>query len=456
MTLIAVPEHGLLLRGPEGQASGVDDRGRALLSPRHFAALRRLDDRRGQGDLGAFDWTSDAARARQWVGVLQLPGLSVEILPKIERAGQPQPPHFARRNLLHMLAMAGDVPLRERDLAALATSRAPLSECLIAVFARRLLAELLAGLDRSYTTRRQNAPVLRGKLLFNPHVRLNAAHRERFFVERDELTEDTALNRALKAACRALLGATADAAAEESLRHCLLILGGVSDTPVSGQDLARIALTRRSARFAPLLDLCRLILSGQAPTPSAGPSRSFSLLFDMNVVFERYIGAVIQRHVMGDFPWHTAHVHARHHWRYLLESRGDRDPRGILRLEPDLLICRRGQGQEQVATIDTKWKLLDQRGGRRGASREDLYQLYAYAQRYGCPHNVLLYPRVPEAREEDFVIPAEQAGGQERTICVRFVDLSRDLRAERRALQDELTSTLAPLLAAADPRPVEI
>ncbi len=440
MTLIAIPEHGWLWRGTGNPAP--NDTDRAVVPPVRFERLRRLDERLGQGNTRAFEWFGDRARARQYVGVMQVAGLVVEILPKITPAidgGQ----HFARRNLLHMLQLAGDVPTRERGMASQDARKGPLSETLMAIFARRLLGELSLGRDQRYQVRQRNERALKGKLLFGPHLRVNAVHRERFFVEHAELSSDTPLNQALKAACRLLLGAARLPDTQEALRRCLLCLQGVTDTIPTAQTLDRITVTRRSARFEPLLNFCRLVLGQRAPTATAGQDQSFALLFDMNVVFERYISAFIRRHVMPTFPWHTVHLHARHHWRYLLHARDD--ARGVLRLEPDMLISRTHSPDERVMTLDTKWKRLDQSGKRRGVAREDLYQLFAYAQRYGCPHNVLLYPKVQGSRSEDYVIPGRnrQDSG---AICARFVDLDRDLQRDRAALTDELRHTLSEFI----------
>lgn len=450
MSVLVVPEHGLLLRGRRGQPSGHDEQGRPVLSHPHFEALRRLDAS-GAATRGmeALEWGADSARATQFVGVMQVPGLSLEVLPKIGPALDRDAGRFSRRNLLHMLQLAGDVPTRERGVAAQDAREAPLSETLIALFARRLQSELLLGRERRYLERRDNLPALRGKLLFGPHIRHNVARKTRFFVEHAALSADTPLNRALKTTCRHLMALTTMPESAEALRHCLLCLHGVSDAPLPPEALSRITLTRQSARFGPLLDFCKVALSQRSPTATAGETRSFALLFDMSVVFERYIATLIRTEVMSAFPWHTVHVHARRHWRYLLRTQDRR--RGVLRLEPDLLFTRQGSPDQMtpLATLDTKWKRLDQRGQRRGVAREDLYQLFAYAQRYACPHNVLLYPHVPGARTDAYLIPNPEPSRHhedERQIWVRFVNLNRDLSRERRALVEELRALLTPLL----------
>jgi 5-methylcytosine-specific restriction enzyme subunit McrC len=100
---------------------------------------------------------------------------------------------------------------------------------------------------------------------------------------------------------------------------------------------------------------------------------------------------------------------------------------GFLRLEPDILIER----AERRLIMDTKWKLLAPgKRGRGGIADGDLYQLYAYARRYGSPRSVLLYPHVPglEARNFD-VLDATNARSGDR-ITIRHVHLHRNLYVE--------------------------
>ena len=139
-----------------------------------------------------FEWSEGFVRATQWVGVVQVPGLQVEILPKVDvlaagaEVGGGTAEHEARRNLLIMLAVSGDVPVRSRDIARLAARRAILSETLAEIFADRLRRELLRGPERGYVEQVENLRQFKGKLLVSRHVVRNAAHRERFWCRYDE------------------------------------------------------------------------------------------------------------------------------------------------------------------------------------------------------------------------------------------------------------------------------
>jgi 5-methylcytosine-specific restriction endonuclease McrBC regulatory subunit McrC len=163
---VAVHEYTRLYRGSADVMTGTHRGGRLYLSDVHFRRLRNYDEARAKSEhYQIFDWRRRYAIAQQWVGVIQVPGLSVEILPKIApRACEEKPDkqtEFSRKNLLYMLLLAGKLPIRERDLADQSAAKAPLLETLIAIFAERLFFELNRGRQHNYIRRRENLPVLK-------------------------------------------------------------------------------------------------------------------------------------------------------------------------------------------------------------------------------------------------------------------------------------------------------
>ena len=434
MKHVVLGEHMRLAR--EGADFPPD--GETILEGHLYDRLRR-SDRKAQADgQHIFDWRDGYARTQQWVGVVQVPGLQVEILPKLDALDSstelaPSAQHTARSNLLYMLAEGGEVPVRNRDIARLATRKAPLSETLAAIFANRLRLELLRGPERYYQEREENLRTFKGKLLIGAHVRANAAHRERFFCRFDELCDDTPLNRIFKAACRLLLALTSTPATQDALRQCLLLLDGVSDVAVREADFAAITLTRQNQRFEDVFRFCRLLLSGRTPSVEAGKVRSFSLLFDMNKVFERFVCSVLCRHVAPRIEGVRIFPQATKHHRYLMQTKEG----GVLRLEPDILIEHEGRR----LIMDTKWKLLAPgKRGRGGVADDDLRQLHSYLRRYGSARSVLLYPYIPglQVRHFDVLDHQDELSGEQ--VAIRHVHLHRNLykECERESLIGEL------------------
>lgn len=441
MKRLVVTEHTRIERRAEHLPG---DTALAYLAGHHYDRLRAFDRSNREAADRVFEWSDGFARTTQWVGVVQVPGVQIEILPKIDALagatgrsetdpGAATAQFEARRNLLYMLALSGDVPVRSRDVARLAVRQAPLSETLAAIFADRLRQELLRGPERAYLEQEANLRRFKGKLLVPRQTLHNAAHRERFYCRYDEFSDDTLMNRVFRASCRVLLGATRTPATQDTLRQCLLLLDGVGDTEVQPADFDRIAINRQNERFEDVLRFCRLLLAGRTPTVEAGGTRTFSLLFDMNKVFERFVAAFLRRYVIPRLVGVELFPQAAHHQRHLMACEGT----GVLRLKPDLLV--HGPAGRRLV-MDTKWKLLAPgRRGRGGVGEGDLYQLYAYARRYGCQGSVLLYPFTAGLEPRDFQV-LDAAGERGERVAIRQVRLHRNLHleAERAALADEL------------------
>lgn len=415
MRTLVVREHGAIERSELGS---------------ELRLLHALDGRRE--DRPVFSWSRPTRlKAKSYVGVIQLPRTTIEILPKVEADDA-----RVRSNLLYMLTVAGRVPFRERDLASLATAKMPLLEALMAIFSRRLVDELRRGAERGYRRLRQDSVVIRGKLLVGLSEKKRPGRTDLWVVDRDELVVDTVLNRILKRACRLLLRLTRIPATQSALRESLLYYADVTDRVVSSADFESVSLDRNSARFEPLLTFARLVISGASPSPMGGKEQTFSLLFPMDRLFEDFVGRFLLRHAQELGMRHRdIELQGRGRRRHLLRSN---DGELHYRLKPDILIHREGAPR---VLVDTKWKALDPSYSHDGVAQGDIYQMYAYAVHYGCSEAVLLYPAVDgvSARSLAFVGPPAPLGTR---IRVAFMDVRRDLLRERWRSVEELGGVL--------------
>jgi 5-methylcytosine-specific restriction enzyme subunit McrC len=422
MTALSVPEFARISRDK------LDDRVWRRLQ--HFDEVQCHKSGRP-----VFDWGANRfVRALNYVGVVQVPGATVEILPKIDSAyvddleawRKSDAHHLAQRNLLYMLAFTRRVPLVERDLADLAIENLPLLDALVRLFACRLVDELKRGLDHGYIRREENLHAFKGRLLVPAHTRRNVGHRERFFVGYDEFLSDTWLNRILKACCRRLLLICSSTSVGRKLSEAIEHLSAVSDLRVEAVHFGLVTLNRNTERFRPLLDFARLVFSGRTPSPSQGAMATFSLLFSMHDLFEEFVARFARRHA-GELSLTRSQIHAQAsgHKKWLL-SEDDKYRRFGLR--PDILVATTsGTDSQYRCIVDTKWKRL---GGsvedrRKGVSQADLYQLYAYARQYDCPDNVLLFPAVPGVSPKSYNV----FGAPQYKVRVEFLDVGVDMRS---------------------------
>lgn len=320
--------------------------------------------------------------AQQYVGVFQLGTHTVEVLPKVD-GDAPN----VRRNLVAMLAIALDLDISEGDVARVATQNHGILEILIRLFCDKLFTQVHKGLVRRYEGREENLSVLRGKLGVVEQVRLNAANPERLFCRFDEFQEDNPLNQVLKAAIRLLLKVSRELKNQRQLAELLLVFEGAADCPRTSLPWHRVVFDRMSDRYKPCFKLAELFLKKTPPDVSGGGVQGFSLFFDMNVLFEEYIGRIAARIFRPD----GFKVCLQGPQRYLAFDENAK--RKVFAMKPDVI----GLRDSRVEWIlDTKWKQLSIEEAKDGVAQSDLYQMYAYANCYDCPDVVLLYPHHKE------------------------------------------------------------
>jgi 5-methylcytosine-specific restriction enzyme subunit McrC len=331
-----------------------------------------------------FKWTNrHTITAQQYVGTVQVGGLTIDVLPKIEGAAAAASDTAVRHNLVAMLLVALDLDIGEGDMARIAVQRQGILDILIRLFCDKLFAQVHRGLVRRYEAQEGQLAVLRGRLGVTEQVRLNAANSARLFCRFDEFQADNPLNRVFKAALRLLLRVAKNLENQRRLAELLLAFEEVADIRVASLPWHQVGFDRLNERYRPAFRLAELFLKRTAPDVTGGRAAGFSLFFDMNSLFEEYVGRVAVR----VFRFRRIQVRLQGPQRFLAvdESGGA----NAFAMRPDAVGTKHGQ----VAwIIDTKWKQLSPEEAREGASQSDLYQMYAYANNYGCGDVVLLYP----------------------------------------------------------------
>ncbi len=137
--------------------------------------------------------------------------------------------------------------------------------------------------------------------------------------------------------------------------------------------------------YEQILVWAKTFLLGSSYSPHKGNDLAFALLFDMNVLFESYVG-----HYLENRGYDVSLQDKRH---YLVFS----EQKGIYALRPDIVI------DNGKVIADTKWKLLSQYKTHQGVSGSDLYQMYAYGTKYdNCERMYLIYPKDKELEVKSY------------------------------------------------------
>jgi 5-methylcytosine-specific restriction enzyme subunit McrC len=333
-----------------------------------------------------------------YVGVLHIAGVTIEILPKIALS-----PEDNRRALLSMLRHAGYFSISFFDRVANGQGRDSLLDSFLAAYVHRLQEELQRGIDRSYVEQTENRNALRGKVLVTEHLRQNSFVKTRVMCRFDEHSENQLLNQVLKAALR-IAQKRIGSRLPLQVERCLALMDGVEDREVRRDELSRVQLNRQNERFRDALLFAQLILERASIHHQGDDGQAFSFLFEMNKLFEAYIGVALQE-VLG-----PGRVYSQHEGKKLLLN--TKTNRMNIQLRPDFVTA------DGHTILDTKWKSGTVQG-RLAYQQSDLYQMYAYVTAYkDATRCILLYPY-----QEEYDYPVWQVIDTSKTIEMASVRL---------------------------------
>lgn len=390
---------------------------RAVISAKDFDWLAGLcDDIPGLGRLRG----RNCLKLGSLVGTLELPsGIQLEILPKTAHAAEagagaasPDALHSEeRRFLCNMLRETMDVPGREAGVADIKTFKLPLTEWVAAQFLCRLHRLIQGGLRHGYTHIAEVEPFIRGKLDAHRQA-LQLPHRLHLFnIRHNVFVPDRPENRLLKSA---LLKAGKAARQGQSSRLARELTQAMETVPPSSDTQADFSCwgqDRLMADYTPIRPWCELVLGTHMPLAITGPQRGMSFLFSMHALFEKYVARKMARLLLPGVRLESQRSHL------CLCTHAARSP---LLLRPDIVLTQ-ADGRQLV--LDTKWKRLEKWAE---IDRHDIYQLYAYGQRYlnGKGHLALIFPA--HERAPALTTPVKFEG------CELFLHLlSFDMEADR-------------------------
>lgn len=335
-------------------------------------------------------------QARNYVGILQTKnGLTIEILPKIADKTDTDK---SKAVFIKMLRTLKNFPFKSSNLANLKTQNLPLLEIFISMFLCELEALVKKGIKSDYVVLEENLNFLKGKLNINEQIKRNSVHKERFYVGYSEFLSDIKINRIIKTTLKFLYKKSNSSKNQQKIREFLFMFDEVSTCDDYKNFFAKLVINRQVKHYEQTLLWCKIFLLGNSFTPNKGDDLGFALLFDMNALFESYVGNFIKKKHVDTILQHSE--------KHLIE-----DPKSF-KLRPDIFL-------ESKFIADTKWKIISSSND---ISQADLYQLYAYGKKHECGKLYLIYPKIDGVEQEPMKFRYED----EMWLEILYFDLEKD------------------------------
>lgn len=383
-----------------------------------------------------FDFSPAKVRARSLVGVIDVDGTQIEILPKL-LSGHGENNQILR-NLMFMLSYTNALDVQDAGIAGLSNDFGSFIEAYISIFANRLNRVLTrSGVPKRYEEQSENLDCLKGKINFARNSIVNAVNQSKVFCEFSEFTEDNPVSRALKFVAVALERQTRNVESKRKLQRCIGLLEGTGNAFVEPGQFERMASGRRERDFLALVQLTKMFLERLRPEFGRGNSRRvFALLFDMNELFEEFIFEVLRRNAKNL----RVEVRAQKKKRLVTAERNLLDgsdwvDRSLFDTYTDIEIRSPDSGSMMI--LDTKYKIVGD-GSHYGIGNADAYQVLAYKQIHSneedLPSVGLLYPKYQKSLWREF-----RVNGGKQTFFSATIDLSMNFQTDFGVLVNELT-----------------
>lgn len=341
------------------------------------AEFLKIGFRRGVGDI---------ISVNNYVGLIQMQnGYQIQILPKIDFADDPDSgDENTKRVFIRMLRSMKDFPSKVFNDANLKMDRMTLYEIFINMYLQEVRRLVKHGIKSAYIGREDNLNYFKGKLVVSEHIKRNAVHAERFYVHYDEYLLNRPENRIIKATLLKLQSISASTENQKEIRQLLTAFEMVDPSVNHEKAFAKVVIDRSTRDYEMLMRWSRVFLLNKSFSTFSGSTNARALLFPMEKVFESFVARELKK-ALADLDWDVS-VQDRGYYLFDAPNR--------FALRPDIVVTR---NDKRKIILDTKWyRLIDDPGANYGISQADMYQMYAYAKKYGTSEIWLLYPVNPE------------------------------------------------------------
>lgn len=367
MSRIQVFEHSFLSIGEQG------------FEKRHFKALSRLNELH---NYQYFDLKHNGIVFKQFVGIIQIDSLTIEILPKIDRY---ETENITNKNkwqkvLIEMLRVTRKLKIKQVGQANVSKQSIHLLDIYFEWFLSEVQLLIHQGLIKQYYQQTGNVKALKGKLEFAGHIQKNLVHKERFYTIHQVYDKDHLIHQILGQALYIIEHLSKGSYLYNKCKTLQLDFPEVKAIKANENTFSKIPKSRKTAPYQTALAIARPIILNYAPNISSGSENMLALLFDMNSLWEEYVLIKLK--------------HAAMESQSRIEVYGQ-DSKAFwngITIRPDIVLKK---NDEVALIIDTKWKNIDQSQ----PSTHDLRQMYVYNEYWKSEKALLLYPSNDDSLE---------------------------------------------------------
>jgi len=411
--LIRVFEHEKLTIHP-------DDHGQRLTP----TELTRLYDYNDLNNNIYFTGIRDGIKFSNYVGVIQIDGLTLEILPKADRKH-----HYKKEDydawqsvLLRMLATCNHVNVQTVSEASLSRRYHSLLDLYFILYLEELSRLIHQGLIKKYRNTHGNLNALKGRIIFPKNLQHNLIHKERIYTDHQLYDYEHLLNQVLLKGLSVLSIVSQNPLITDRIHRVKLDFPEIREIPITRFHFDKLKINRKSEPYRRALDIARMIILNFRPDIRSGNDNMLALLFDMNKLWEEYVYRMLLKESCPEVS--VSFQNSKKFW----ENKS---------IRPDLVVTHtQPSGEKEHYIIDTKWKVIDTNH----PSDDDLKQMFVYNAYWQADKSMLLYPRTQSQPEKFGVF---HKGIPQQSRCkLGFVNVLNDNGKLNKGLGNEILEKL--------------
>jgi len=339
--------------------------------------LDKLYEYNDKNDNVYFTGIREGVKFKNYVGVIQIGGLTIEILPKTDKNVSEDSDFSAWHGaLLNMLKVCRHININSVSEASLKRKHNSILDLYFEMYLDEVQSLLRAGLVKKYRSDSSNVFALKGRLDFNKNIQKNLIHQERFFTEHQVYDYENLVNQIILKGLTILGSLTYNSQLKDKISRLRVSFPEIKEISIQKYHFDKVKENRKTVAYTRALQIAKMIILNYSPDIRSGQENMLTLLFDMNKLWEEYVYRMLLR--TKDDNLTVSFQNKQVFW----EGRT---------IRPDLVLIRRNDNDDdETFVIDTKWKVLDANNPK--PSDNDLKQMYAYNLYWNAKRSMLLYP----------------------------------------------------------------
>ena len=331
----------------------------------HFDAMVKFND---QHQNKYFTIGHNGIVFKNYVGVVQIGGLTIEILPKADKKADADK-NLWQSVLLNMLKVCRRIQVESVSETQLKKRYHSILDVYFELYLAEIERLVNKGLIKRYQKNQSNQNALKGKLLFAKNIQQNLVHRERFYCEHQVYDRNHLMHQILYKGLQ-ILKAFVNDALKDRLNRLLFEFQEIENIEISEKHFRKIVFDRKNSDYQKAFDIAKIIILNYSPSLNYGSENLLTLLFDMNALWEEYIFRILQKHKKNEEK--VSRQDSKKFWKNKC-------------IRPDIIL----QIEQKTFVIDTKWKIIETNN----PSDEDLKQMFVYNLHWDAEKALLLYPK---------------------------------------------------------------